>query len=81
MSNLEFDLMRNQETPTVFGLELNGETLTPIRTKVDTSRPGDYGADPLGDVGFLKIPFDPALRTCNLAVRRSKWQRLNSLGR
>jgi hypothetical protein len=56
MFRRESDLMRNQETPTVFGFELDRETLTPLRHRVDTSRPEDYGADPIGDGTFRMVP-------------------------
>ena len=50
------DLLRNQEHPTVFGHELDRRTLTPLRRPVDTSKPGDYGADPVGNGKFRMVP-------------------------
>ena len=47
---------RDMERPTVFGYELDRATLTPIRWLVDTSKPGDYGSDPLGDGKFRMVP-------------------------
>jgi hypothetical protein len=44
------------ESPEVFGIRLDRETLTPIREKVDMRRAGDYGADPLGDGTFRMVP-------------------------
>lgn len=39
-----------------FGYELNPDG-TPVRgTPIDTSKPGDYGADPLGDGLFRMVP-------------------------
>ena len=48
--------LRDQETPTVFGHELDRETLTPIRRLIDASDKGDYGADPVGDGTFRMVP-------------------------
>ena len=49
-------LLRDMERPTVLGYELDRETLTPIRRLVDTSKPGDYGADPIGNGMFRMVP-------------------------
>jgi len=48
--------LRDMETPMVFGIELDRTTLTPVRRIIDTSKPGDYGADPLGDGTFRMVP-------------------------
>lgn len=50
------DLLRNMETPMVLGYELDRETLLPIRRPIDTTKPGDYGADPIGDGTFRMVP-------------------------
>jgi hypothetical protein len=50
------DLLRNMETPTVLGYELDRQTLTPVRRPINTSNPGDYGCDPLGDGTFRMVP-------------------------
>ena len=48
--------LRDMETPTVLGYELDRETLTPIRRRIDVSVKGDYGADPVGDGTFRMVP-------------------------
>ena len=48
--------LRDMERPTVLGYELDRATLTPVRNVIDTARPGDYGADPLGDGTFRMVP-------------------------
>ena len=50
------DKLRDMERPSVFGYELNRETLTPVRKRVITERPGDYGADPIGDGTYKMAP-------------------------
>jgi hypothetical protein len=50
------DKLRDQERPEVFGCELDRVTLTPVRGKIDTTTPGDYGCDPLGDDKFRMVP-------------------------
>lgn len=50
------DKLRDQAVPTVLGYELDRETLTPLHKRVDTSRAGDYGSDPLGDGTFRMVP-------------------------
>lgn len=51
------DLMRNQNPPMVFGYELDRVTLRPIKPPpIDVHKPGDYGADPLGDGTFRMVP-------------------------
>ena len=50
------DLLRNMETPMVLGYELDRATLLPVRKPIDTSKPGDYGADPIGDGTFKMVP-------------------------
>lgn len=49
-------LLRDMDTPTVLGYELDRTTLTPIRRTVDTTTPHDYGADPIGDGTFRMVP-------------------------
>ncbi len=48
--------LRDMETPQVLGHELDRETLTPIRRRIDTTKSGDHGADPLGDGMFRMLP-------------------------
>jgi hypothetical protein len=48
--------LRDDERPTVLGYKLDRQTLTPIKEFVDTTRTGDYGADPLGDGTFRMVP-------------------------
>jgi hypothetical protein len=50
------DKLRDQENPSVLGYDLDRETLTPIRQVIDISKPGDYGADPLGNGMFRMVP-------------------------
>lgn len=41
----------------VFGYEVEvGESTRVLRQSIDTSQPGDYGADPLGDGTFRMVP-------------------------
>lgn len=49
-------LLREEEHPTVLGYELDRETLLPVRGYIDIHKPGDYGADPLGNGMFKMIP-------------------------
>lgn len=56
MAKRQATKLRDMERPTVFGYELGRETLTPIRQYVDTSKSGDYGADPVGDGMFKMVP-------------------------
>lgn len=49
--------MTRDSRPThALGYELDATALTPIRTRIDTTAPGDYGADPLGDGTFRMVP-------------------------
>ena len=48
--------LRDMEDPKVLGYSLDRATLTPKRARVDTSAPGDHGADPLGDGKFRMVP-------------------------
>lgn len=41
--------LRDMERPEVLGYELDRETLTPKRRRVDLDTPGDWGADPVGE--------------------------------
>ena len=50
------DLMRNQDRPTVFGVELDRANLLPIRNHINVACVGDYSADPLGDGTFRMVP-------------------------
>lgn len=50
------DRLRDMETPTVLGYELDRTTLTPIKRIIDVHRPGDYGADPVGGGTFRMVP-------------------------
>ena len=50
------DYLRDQERPEVLGYELDRASLTPLRRTLDLSKPGDYGADPLGDGTFRMVP-------------------------
>ena len=63
--------LRDMETPTVLGYELDRETLTPIRRSVDLSRAGDHGADPLGDGTFRMVP------SCDIVDLVERNKRLN----
>ena len=49
------DKLRDMDRPSVLGYDLDRETLTPIRRPVDT-RPGDHGADPIGDGTYRMVP-------------------------
>jgi hypothetical protein len=40
----------------VFGYDIDVETSSPNREQVDTSKPGDYGCDVLGDGKFRMVP-------------------------
>lgn len=50
------DLLRNQEKPEVLGYELDRTTLTPVKRPIDTTKPGDYGCDPVGDGTYKMVP-------------------------
>lgn len=50
------DRLRDVATPMVLGYELDRATLTPVRRPIDTSKPGDHGADPIGDGKFRMVP-------------------------
>lgn len=50
------DKLRDQLHPKVLGIELDRETLTPIKKKIDLNVAGDYGCDPLGDGTFRMVP-------------------------
>ncbi len=50
------DKLRDMDQPNVLGYDLDRETLTPIRGKIDLNRPGDYGATPLGDGTHRMVP-------------------------
>lgn len=49
--------LRDMDRPMVLGAyELDRVTLAPIRQLIDVRRPGDYGADPVGDGTFRMVP-------------------------
>ena len=48
--------LRDMDTPTVLGYELDRETLTPKRRIIDIHAPGDYGCNPVGDGAFKMVP-------------------------
>ncbi len=48
--------MTNKRPTHVFGYELDPTTLTPVRKLIDLNKPGDYGADPVGDGTFRMVP-------------------------
>ena len=50
------DKLRDQETPNVLGYDLHRDSLTPIHKTLDTSKPGDYGCDPLGNEQWRMVP-------------------------
>jgi hypothetical protein len=48
--------MKTPKTVEFNGYTIVTETSQPIRQTIDTSRPGDHGADPLGDGTFRMVP-------------------------
>lgn len=48
--------LRDMADPRVFGYALDRESLTVKRKVVDLGKPGDYGADPVGDGTFRMVP-------------------------
>ena len=50
------DKLRDMDQPNVLGYDLHRDSLTPIRTRIDTAKPGDYGADPLGNGMHRMVP-------------------------
>ena len=50
------DKLRDMPVPSVLGYELNRDTLTPIRKRIDAFKTGDWGADPLPDGTYLMVP-------------------------
>ena len=73
------DKLRDVERPTVLGfVELNRETLTPVRYTIDVDSPGDHGCDPLPDGRFRMVPsgdiVDVAEKRRRLDGRQS-WKR------
>lgn len=51
------DKLRDMERPVILGAyELDRETLTPVRRKIDVHADGDHGADPIGDGTFRMVP-------------------------
>lgn len=47
--------LREMERPSVLGYDLDRNTLTPLRNKIDLERK-EYGADPVGDGTFRMVP-------------------------
>ena len=60
--NKNIDKLRDQEVPTALGYELDRGSLTPIHVKVDLSRSGDHGCDPMGEneCGILMFRMVPS---------------------
>lgn len=56
-------LLRDMETPVVFGIELDRETLTPKRKSLPKYAGSDYGADPIGDGLFRMVPSGDVVST------------------
>jgi len=54
--NPRSDKLRDMETPMVLGIELDRATLTPVKRAIDISKPGDFGADPIGNGQFRMVP-------------------------
>lgn len=50
------DKLRDMETPSVFGYELDRTTLTPIRKTLPPMNGQDTGSDPLGNGQFKMFP-------------------------
>ena len=50
------DKLRDQDQPNVLGYDLDRQSLTPKQNFIDVNKPGDYGADPLGDGKFRMVP-------------------------
>jgi hypothetical protein len=69
------DRLREQEHPVVVGYELDRGSLTPVRVAIDTSAPGDYGADPMGDGTFRMIPSGDIVSFEERNRRLAKFQR------
>lgn len=64
------DKLRDMDTPTILGgYELDRQTLLPIRRRVDTRKPGDHGADPLGNGTYRMVPSGDIV---DLAERNSR---------
>lgn len=66
------DKLRDMESPTVLGYRLDRQTLIPIVQVIDTSRPGDYGADPLGNGMFKMVPSGDIVDTTERNNRLDK---------
>ena len=71
--------LRDMHAPTVLGYRLHRDTLTPVRTFVDTTIEGDYGADPLPDGHYRMVPsgdrVDLAERNRRLAPKGGHHER------
>jgi len=48
--------LRDMEQPNVLGYDLHRDSLTPVRSYVDTGKQGDHGCDPIGDGMFRMVP-------------------------
>lgn len=48
--------LRDMDSPEVLGYKLDRTTLTPIRERIDVTKPGDYGCDPIGGGMFRMVP-------------------------
>lgn len=48
--------LRDMDVPMALGYVLDRQTLSPVRTTIDTRASGDYGADPIGDGTFRMVP-------------------------
>jgi hypothetical protein len=55
--------------------ELDRATLTPRRDVIDTTRPGDYGADPLGNGTFRMVPSGDVVDLAEMRRRLAYQQR------
>ena len=70
------DKLRDMERPVILGAyELDRRTLLPIRRAINTSRPGDYGSDPLGNGTFRMVPSGDIV---DLIERNKRLKRLGS---
>lgn len=64
--------LRDDDCPEVLCYELDRLTLAPIRRTVDVARPGDYGADPMGNGLFRMIPSGDVVDFAERARRLKK---------
>lgn len=77
------DRLRDQDQPEVLGYELDRDSLTPARTVINTSTPGDYGRDPLpqpdGSFLYRMVPSGDVV-TYDESERRLRKKSLSGLG-